>query len=157
MEKSFRIFSTNIDEIHTFEAYRGGIFKKDNDILIPFINIGVSKHPLNNSKTLQFIDYSYLLFEEVISLEWSIGYIDEELFYIGAQNIISDEQREIAIKCKRVSLVLKAESKLSPNMWIPVDTPNFRPNLDKKYVDSFMNDNFDLVLQAICQNCDLAD
>ncbi|GAB3525489.1 hypothetical protein [Emticicia fontis] len=154
MRNSFGIFDIQTDNIDTVESFRGKIFRKGDKILIPIINVGISEHTLNGSKNLQFIDYSYLLFQEVISLEWNVGYIAEDLFYIGATNIVSDEQGELAIKCSRAYIVLKAESKVSTNMWIPVNTPNFRPNLNIKDIEYFLNDNFESALQAICLNFD---
>lgn len=158
MSKGFKIFSDCSEEIDTSESYRGDLYEVDNDIIIPCINVGVSECLLNASKQLNYIDYCYLVFKDVTSVEVNAspkllsGIFDKakKLLYIGAVNITSDHrQGELEIECDNMYLVLKSDSKLSDQMWIPIQTPYLTPNLSEKEVQKFFTEPLGFVYDNV--------
>ncbi len=52
----------NIQELDTFESFYSTPFMGNGNLIIPFINIGVSLHPINPNKSPLYLDKSYLVF-----------------------------------------------------------------------------------------------
>ena len=128
------IYSEFIEELYVAELYSGQIFVENKQIIIPCINVGVSEHPLNFKTDLEFIDFSYLIFDEVISFEINNYYntmtdILKSRFFMDTYDILKNDSYEIEIECEKISFVPVENYRISENMWVPIKTLNFEPNL----------------------------
>ena len=133
-----------IDEIHSSEAFFKGYIYSNDFFLLPYVNLGVSEHPLNKSNELKFIDYSYIwargihylsIDNEVITNNEMQGF---ESFYFGGFNLNEDETvNEFELKADSICLQLLAKSKVELKPWFPIDTPKYEKNLAN--VDDFFS------------------
>ncbi len=152
MSNKLKVINIIEDSIDTVNSYRGNLHSYDSYVVIPHINLGVSDHPLNDSPSLKYINFCYLLFEGVSSINDTnkvvAKLISEEIrleqkyYYVGGINIESNEgDKEFEIECSRAYLVLKEDSKITSTMWIPIETPRFKPNLLPEDVSAFFSKN----------------
>lgn len=72
------IINEDILEVNTVEAFYGNIILANNSFLIPYINLGLSDHTLNKGKTLKFIDYCYIIAEDINYLKFNKDAIIEK-------------------------------------------------------------------------------
>lgn len=153
MNTSYKIFYEGSDEIDTSEGFRGAISIVDNHVIIPSINVLVSEHQLNTTKANNFIDYCYLLYINVKSIHFEpiLNKTSEEteIYYNGCTNIVGTEQFEASIECEKLCLILRTDSRLSTKMWTPIETPAFRPNLDKSEVYEFLHSDINPIIDFI--------
>lgn len=153
IDTSYEIFYEGSDEIDTSEGFRGAISIVDNHVIIPCINVGVSEHPLNPTKSNNFIDYSYLLYVNVKSIHFKtvLNKTSEEteIYYNGCTNIVGTEQFEASIECEKLCLIKRKNSRLSTRMWIPIETQAFSPNLDKSMVYEFLHSDINPLIEFI--------
>ena len=145
------VYTDFIEELYVAEMFSGQIFIESKQILIPCINIGVSEHPLNPEKDLKYIDFSYLFFDEVISLEFNKIYtqiedILENTFFMDTYDILKNDSYQIEIRCKRISFIPSEKYRISKKMWTPIKTPNFKPNLIYNDVHKFVNTPISTIL-----------
>jgi|GEM_PF-3562109 len=142
------IWEQKFDEIDTFEAFYKNFFYKNSVLVIPYINIGVSCHPINPSKKALYIDKSYLVFINACINKIN-GVLDKKCDQFVGSNFNSidisgidcTENRHIALQIfyERAFLQLLPESRLSREFWIPQKTPNFEVNMDEKDVEFFFS------------------
>jgi hypothetical protein len=137
-----------IHEIHSFDAYYKNAVITGDVLIIPYINLGVSEHPLNPSKELQYIDKAFIVFKEVCYLKAfreqlieEIDCINAETYYFGGSNLDKESNLiDMEIKAKEAFLLLiEKDYNLSTSMWIPVNTPNFPSNMQNEEVEEFFN------------------
>ena len=117
------VYDTSMDEIHSFESFFGRIFNENNDIKIPFVNLGISDHPVNPSNELKYIDKSYLVFKDVASISenYDVSAVEDTSFvtyYFGGLDM-EGIHREFQVKCKNAYLELTNDYRLSSTMWQP--------------------------------------
>lgn len=150
-----RVFSNHIDELNTEESYFRKVILRNNNLIIPYINLAVSNHPLNERDKPKYINYSYLV---AIDLSYLSGWVkneydyngkhyvvinqseNEKLYTLGGENL--DEESlfsEIRLACKMIFLQVLNISELSDHMWIPIDTPNFKKNMNSGFTEDFFN------------------
>ena len=129
------IFSSSIDEIHTFDSYLGPFQKEGNNLIVPAINVGVSNHPLNPTSEMKYIDKSYLLFEQCDDIRTEFDVLlqvpGSVVFHLGGVEMETRVHQEWRIICKRVHLLLPGSSKLSDEMWR-------RDMFSQKEIDRFL-------------------
>lgn len=146
-----QIFSDAMDELHSSDGYYNNVIFRNNNIIMPFINLGISNHPLHKGDRLKFINYSYLVAEDVQYLdiwvpEMNTGkrchvinrFKNENIYYWGGTNL--DEKsifNDMRICCKAAFIQTIEISRLSDNIWVPYDTPNQPLNTDKRVLDNF--------------------
>lgn len=135
--KNMRIYSLSDNTPDTFDSYFGTVIRKNNALVIPYINFGIAEHPLNPASHLIFIDRVYVVLnhatyfkknnaEVVIDLERSLP-----SFYFGGHNLDpSNGFIEIEAKAKEAFLYLFEDSKISEKMWIPIKTPRADANME---------------------------
>lgn len=143
------IYSQSIEEIHSFDATYKSVVLRDNNLIVPYINLGVLKHPLHQSeKGLQFIDYAYMIFKDVFFLSVYIGRRrynvigtkqEEETLYFGGNYLESEEFifNDMEICCREAYLQTLDFTRLSSTMWTPFPTPNFPRNMETEMVKDF--------------------
>lgn len=147
------IFHSDIDELHSFDAYYRGVILRNNNLVIPYINLGVSQHPVNPSKDLLFFDFSFMIFQGVNYLD---AYINSkrykiltviknaDVFYsFGGTYLDYDESvfNDMRISCDKAYLQILSTSRLSKTMWLPIPTPNFKMNMSESEMNYFFDFN----------------
>lgn len=136
--------------INTSEAYSKTIFVGNNNVAIPYISAGLMPHnPITNKQSV--VDYSYYVFMDVHSMNFSAmkgkltinfnAKIDSNSIteYIMAGGYKSDNGAEVKIVCRDFVFYLLDNARISDpsHPYLPLDTPNFRQNLDTNEVDAF--------------------
>lgn len=158
------IYSQNIDEIHTSDAYFGQIIIVDNNLLIPYINLGISNHELNKSSDLKFIDYCYFVAIDIYYLKINGNiifdlngvYNSSRSIYLGGDDLLKKQNvYEVEIQAKDAFLKLESDSKIYHKNWVPINTPNFEKNMNDNRVQVFINNmNLPQDLALIFKNCE---
>jgi hypothetical protein len=146
-------------EVNTSESYNKNVFICENNLIIPYINLEVFNikfaHP--QIKRYDKLDFSYLIFKDIEEISWNYVISDEEkqgqlIFnnvpnnehlteYVEATNIFTEYYGyNFEIKFKKQYLFFSEEIKVKNgglNFWFPIETPNFRKNMDDEKVQSF--------------------
>ena len=144
-------FFIDSGEYHSFDAYYKGIVFKDRNLIIPYINLGIFKHPLNPGEKVSFINKCYIILEDiqylkVYKLPPVVG--NSEIpakyeFFFGGLNLDQNSiYIDIDVKCNQGFLELLPDSRVANEMWIPHDTPNFKANMDIHEVNSFFQEPY---------------
>lgn len=145
------IYREAVSEVDTFDAYLKNVMIRNNNLIIPYLNIGICNHPLHNSKKLKFINYSYLVAEDVQYLAIWVKQGDRgkhynlinrqktnDMYYWGGFNLDPDSIFcDLRICCKNAFLQTLEISELSDDIWVPYDTVNQPLNIDKRVLDNF--------------------
>lgn len=149
------VFASHIDELDTSESYFRKVILRNNNLIIPYVNLAVSNHPLNESDKPKYINYSYLA---AIDLSYLSGWVknahdyngkhyvvinqseSEKLYTLGGENLDKESLfSAIQLACKMIFLQVLSFSELSDSMWIPIDTPSFKKNMDSGLTEDFFN------------------
>lgn len=148
MFKNF-IYKYHLDEIDTSDAYFGKLLFRNNAILIPYINMGISNHILNKENHLQYIDYCYFIAVDLKFLKINNDIIINKLptkidplysINLGGWDMLENQNvYDIEVQSDEKFIQLIDNSKISKEMWVPIETPNFRKNMNKDKVELFIN------------------
>jgi hypothetical protein len=149
-EKSFTSLN---NELHSFDGYYKNVILNNNNLIIPYINLGISNHEINPSQDLYFLNFAYLIFEKVNFLTVYIN--KKRLFIINRHH--SDEIHncggayldyekavfnDMEICSEKSYLQTLKMSEISNKMWLPVDTPKYKINMNQNEVEQFYNYTF---------------
>ncbi|WP_128331140.1 hypothetical protein [Apibacter sp. HY039] len=136
--KKYKIENEPVD---TLEAYFGTILKNKENLIIPYINLGVSEHEFNKEKYLMYLDYSYIVALGIKALRFNSDISsDQESMYFGGESIGKTKDIfDIEIIAKDIFLFVNNDFKLSKFFWIPKDILNEKSNMDSIKVDEFVN------------------
>lgn len=145
------IFEEYVDEIHSFDAYYKNVVLYNNNLLIPYINLGISNHPLNNTSSLQFLDFSYMVFENIKSLS---VYICNKRYNVNEFNSFQNYPKynfggeyldynasifnDLEIYCEKAFLVKLETTKISDKMWV-FNADSKYVNIDLEYAKGFFD------------------
>lgn len=123
-----------IDEIDSSESTFNSIVWAKNNLVIPYVNLGVAQHPLNETNKLKFINFAYIVCLNVSYLAgWSelkredvmiLGGIRQEpIYYFGGTNLEDEDSifNDFKICCENIYLQTINNSELSINKW-PTNT-----------------------------------
>jgi len=122
---------SNIDEFNTSEGYFGDSFIMNNNIVIPYFNMGLmEEHPINMYSQQVFIDFCFLqiykpmylsVYERGIIINQIKNYDPEDSVYYGGLFIGNNSQidSEMEIQASDVFLILPKDYNYSFNIWIP--------------------------------------
>ncbi len=133
-----------IDEIDSYEAFIGNIYKVENLIVFPYINLAVSHHPLNQSEQLMYIDRSYVVFGDVKRFEESdperFSKTTQARYHLchGGTSIVDLRFKEYIIECNNCALFLFNDSKIRTEPWVPIDTETRTQNMAERDI-AFMS------------------
>lgn len=144
----FPMTQSNKYSFDTVESFFYGIIFEKETLIIPYINLGICNHELNNSSRLKFIDFAYIIGRNVeycrVNSENGEKVLfndnDRELnsFHFGGENLYPKGNcDEIEFRARKSYLRLLPDSKISDSFWIPIDTPNFRKNIDENRLTYF--------------------
>ncbi len=139
-----KVYREAIDELDSYESFIGHIYKVEDLIVFPYVNLAVSNHPLNRSEQLMYIDRSYLVFGDVEFFSES----DPDLFTKttqakydlchGGASIIDLRFKEFIIECNNCALFLFNNSKIRTEQWVPIDIETRTKNMTEQDI-SFMS------------------
>lgn len=153
----------DIFEINTSESYNRDIYRFNNHIIIPYVNMEIFTCNVLSSivENGDQLDFSYLIFKDVKEISWKFESdgeaVDNHLIfdhlpdthystdYVEAANILSNHYGyDFEIKYKEQYLYFSdhVHVRNGPlNFWIPVDTPHFKRNMDEKRITLFFDKN----------------
>lgn len=144
-----QMYRDNIDEIHSFDARYKNVIFRNNNLIVPYINLGISNHPLNKNDKLKYLDYSYMVFINVTYLKVFLGkpyiVIDQDSsttkYYFGGDYLDYDRRiyNDMEIACSEAYLQTTEITNISNEMWMPFDTINFPNNMNETDVKGFFN------------------
>ena len=159
-----RIIKEDIFEIDTMESFYGNLILFNNNLIIPYINLGLSDHILNKSDKLKFIDYCYIIAEKINYLKLNKDVIIENnkrdstaySLYLGGLGIgditgIFDME----IQAKKLYLMYFEDYRLADleNMWKPSTYLDSKSNMDMERVNVFIrNKNLALELRRVLED-----
>lgn len=147
-------------EVNTSDSYNKDIYVSENNLIIPYVNLQVFDikfvHP--QIKRYDKLDFSYLIFKDVKEIIWNYEFNNEVkcgqlIFddlsnendylteYINATNLFIDDYGcDFEIRFKEQYLYFSDDVNIIKEglgFWIPIETPNFRKNMDEEKVQSF--------------------
>ena len=134
-----------IDELNTFDSYYVSS-KVDNSLVLYFINVGVSEHPLNTSKQKKYIDRSYIVCENLHAFNINYNFINVkgvdnlQPYYFGGWDLLKGQHTEIELVAERVSLILPDDVQIRFEPFYPIDTPNFKQNMSTEALIKFFEE-----------------
>lgn len=144
----------DVDFINTSEAYSKFAIVGINNIVIPYVNIGLtSKNPINNKQSV--VSFSYYAFRQVrsmfvngnkvcFSLEFNVLANKNEITdFIMLGGYEDSEGAEVKVICRDRIFYLPDNSDINDSFhpFIPCNTPNYQQNLDTLEVDNFFHKN----------------
>lgn len=137
-------YTENFDEITTFESFFKSTLMKGENFMIPYINVGISDHPLNPSNNLLHLNYSYIVCTGVLFIKYNGNIIYDETYgkfdtcqivYLGGTDLSINVNIEYQVICKNAFLQINEKTKLSKEFWVP--TQSAKNNMDKQEVEDF--------------------
>lgn len=133
-----------IHDLHTFDSYFTVKFFDSTTIVFAYVNVGISEHLLNPQREMLYIDRCYIVIQETTYLKVNnnviIGRYNNNIptVYLGGTDLKSSKfNGEIEIQSKTGFMYIFNDTKMSRYFasWIPIDTPNFKKNID---ADTFL-------------------
>lgn len=117
------IYNKNIDEIHTSDAYFCKILLAGKNLLIPYINLGISNHDLNRDDILKHINFCYTVFIDIDYLKIDGNLTKDNLLdkydsrnsiYLGGDDLLRNQNiYDIEVQAKNAFLQLRYDSKIT--------------------------------------------
>jgi hypothetical protein len=145
-------YEGSIEEINSFESYYKNVIFRNNNLIIPYMNLGVSEHPLNRTKELKHLDYAYMVFENVSYLSVYISkkryivcdQIRDLKYYFGGSYYDLDSCifNDMEICSNQAYLHTIQSSRLSSDRWIPDVNRSFPLNTDLNINEQFFIGEF---------------
>ncbi len=143
------------DEIHSEDAYYKNPILRNNNLIVPYINLGIGEHVLNRERNLKFIDFAYLVATDISFLSvWipnesdfngrQLWLINKEknnsLHYWGGSNLDKDSVfYAMNIACKSAFICMLPASKISDGYWTPFIGTSLAQNMDTSVVEDFFS------------------
>lgn len=150
-----KIIYDAIDEIDSFESQYKNVILRNNNLVVPYINIGLSNHPLHDYKgKLRFIDFSYIVLLNVSYLKIFIGnpycVIDlkktDTVYYFGGEYLDYGKKifNDIEVCCTQCYLQTLEFSRLGEENehWISSDISTYKQNMDSVLVNDFFEHKY---------------
>lgn len=139
-----QVYTDAFEEIDFYDCYFKSIIHKGKSLIIPAINAGVSEHPLNPNKEIQYLNYSYAIFGNVTcffsgddSLDFGTTEDNKNIYYFGGFYLSSRYHLEGTIYADSAQLVVEDNYQMRKEPWIPVDTPKLPRNMEEEAVQLF--------------------
>lgn len=143
------IYENHLDEIDTSDAYFGKILFRNDAILIPYMNVGVSNHVLNKENRLQYINYCYFVATNLKFLKINNDIVIDKLetkidtlnsINLGGWDMFENQNIfDIEVQSDEKFMQLIDNSEISKEIWVPIETPNFKKNMNEDEVRLFIN------------------
>jgi hypothetical protein len=131
-----------VDEIDSFDSFYSNVYFDKATLVMPYINLGLGKHPLNPGERLKFLDFAYVVFLGLRYLKAQKGVILGEkdhassiLCFGGFNMDSSPDLIDLEVGCEFAYLQPLRDSRLSDTFWVPVESAT--RNLDETTVTAF--------------------
>lgn len=137
------IYQNNFEEVDTMNATYGKMLIENKKLIIPFINVAISRHELNNSDDLKYINFCYVVCENVVFIKKNRAFIYENdglnfgrysFVYLSGTNLnLTHEGVEgITVLCTNKYLLIEDKFKLKNDIWKLEE-------LNGNYINDFLN------------------
>lgn len=145
------IWKEKLDEVDTFESFYKNVIDKKGVIIFPYINAGISYHPMNPTKEHLVVDRSYIVcinacVKKVNGLEVDacrhLNLDNPIVLLLSGVNLETDRHTELTILCKEAYWETLPDSQIRKEYWIPAQTPNSPPNMDINIVNDFFGHKY---------------
>ena len=143
-------------EIDSFDGYNNTIYRLNNNIVLPYVNLSIFNSNYSFIKTGDRLEYSFLVFKGV--KEVRLNYSKNENFksrniifsysqnddclveYLSGNNIFGGGC-EITIFYKEGYIYIPKEVRIKndDSHWVPIKTPNFPINIDENESNVFFS------------------
>ena len=144
---------TEVNNIHSFDATYSNVIFRNNNLIMPYINLGIVNRCHDNANKMLFIDFAYMVFLNVTFLtvfqnnirRTVINYNHKDsIYFFGGHYLDYDIAifNDLEICCDDSYLFFLNQSRESYEPYIPFETDRFIPNLDKKLVEEFFKNKF---------------
>jgi hypothetical protein len=143
------ILEEGFDLIDTSESFYKEYLLKDNNLLIPYVNLTLMRgHPLNNLLNVVLLNYGYLVFRGVVLIKKHDRWIYDdtefksgkyEFLDIGGTNLNSGIYEELKILYEEGYLQIDERASIASEFWKPIDTPNSKANLNAEEIENFFD------------------
>lgn len=143
------------DEVHSADAYHKNPVLRNNNLIVPYINLGIGEHELNRESNLKFIDFAYLLAIDISFLSvwipnekdfngrqlWLINRSQANgLHYWGGSSLDEDSIfLSMTISCRAAFIYLLPTSQMSKDYWTPIKGTRLSKNMDDSIVENFFS------------------
>jgi len=108
---SFMIYYDKFDGIHTYKGFFYNPFTNGKNFVFPYLNVGVTSHPLNPTERLRYLNQCYLVLldsilvgpEEQVGLTATDYLVDDNgriLDFVGGVYIDMNEKTDIGFRLK---------------------------------------------------------
>lgn len=131
-----------VDEIDSFDAYYSNVHLGGAILIVPYVNLGLSRHPLNRDFELKYLDFAYLVCQGLRYLRVQAGVLvgkEEDagpVLHFGGFNLGTQAgYNDFEIGCESAYLQPLDKSRLSETGWFPVECP--KRNLDPADAEAF--------------------
>jgi hypothetical protein len=143
---------TSAEFVDTYEAYSQITFFGNNNIAIPYINIGLMpNNPITHKQS--FVDFSYYILAGVKSMEFgsakgklffSFNLLVEDMPLVTEHITIGNYESVgagVKVECRDMFYYTFDNSRISirPDDFIPYETPNFKRTLDTEEIERFFS------------------
>lgn len=143
------------DELHSEDAYHKNPVLRNNNLIVPYINLGIGEHELNRGRDLKFIDFAYLVAIDISFLSvwvpdengfngrqlWLInGSQENGLHYWGGTHLNDDSIfLSMTVSCQAAFICLLPSSQMSGDFWTPQKGTLLPQNMDDLTVRDFFS------------------
>ena len=152
------IYHQSVNEIDSSESRYKNVLFRNNNIIVPYVNLAISNHPLHlEGKEMKYIDYAYMVFKDILYLsvyisghryliigEESEDEFGDSVLYFGGDYWDAEKKvfNDMRIICKESYLQTLYSSNISEKMWIPFDTPVYKKNMNLREVEDFFSHKY---------------
>lgn len=146
-----------VEEVDTFDSIFNKLIYQNNNLVIPYFNIGLLHHPLNMTNSLKYINFSYVCCENISYFSvWDkkhqkqrviTGKKEEPLFYLGGENIeVNSIFQNIEICCENGFLKTIEISEISNEIW-SIKDPSLQDIISDFWDGKFMPDDLKEIIR----------
>ena len=142
------IYRDKLDEIVTQEAFYNELIIKNDRLIIPYINLGLSDHPLNESSVLKYLNYCYIICNDVVMVKKNndvfyenngLNFDEYRFFYFTGVNLknLDKGMHEFTVLCKSAFLQILNNTMLKNQFWRPIDSEFEKANMKSEELNLF--------------------
>ncbi|MBT1705809.1 hypothetical protein [Chryseosolibacter indicus] len=144
------VYENSFEQIVTFEGYYKSYLLNKEAMVIPYVNIGISNHPLNPSNQLKHLNFGYIIYFDIALVKYNntiifdnteLKYGSYTFYYSGGINLDLHAGTEFQILAKKARLQTTDKMQLSDSFWVPYDTTAQKSNMSNSDVDHFFDPN----------------
>lgn len=149
---NYRVTKEKLEELHTFESLYQNVLFKNNNLVIPYINLGISQHELNPSEKMKYIDFSYVV---LVNIRYLDVYLEKTRYLVVGENTSGPKLHlggiygdyghaifnDMSVICESGFVHTLQNAHMSEEMWTVRSDPGGDPNffLDQSKKEAFFS------------------